>query len=105
MNVRRYSSVKEIAVGDVVRMAESVDCAFSTSIIERITDGYAHLARPIMQVGTLFDQDNLASAWSFAERYSLELTSVAMRYEVFTRGPTGEKDNRTVIVDTRENKV
>ncbi len=83
--VRNYSHVSEVSVGDIVRC---FDDAFGTAIVERIIDDQVYLVRPMARA----DGDT-GSAWLHTERYRIPLERFAREYKVYTY-PSGQQYNR-----------
>jgi len=91
---RRYTSIQEVAVGDVVRMQRQDEHgnqaeveAFSDGIILEVRDTVASVYRPHVYV--LRNEIR-----KLGEPWTVELKSLVEHYWVMTTGHDGNKDNR-----------
>lgn len=90
MNCRKYRDDEEIRVGDVV---DANFGAFACCIVSKIEntkdDRLIHLSRPMMKV------DTTGGEWIYVEHFAAFEKSFRKNYSVYTRGVSGEVDNRT----------
>jgi len=83
---RKYSSVDEIEVGDVVLVGFA---AFGTAIVESIQDDVVTLARPHVSVVTTTE-----AAVLHVERWRVSRPTIVAEYEVAMTCTKGNKDQR-----------